>query len=401
MLGAQEPMRESTIHSLVVARTLLEQAGPLCSSEDRYLASAGLVVLQDALEAVLYALLLELGVDEEKNLERKSFDELIGELKSADVSIPRSGTLKSLNKQRVLVKHYAQLAEPAMVRGYLSAAQEAIKAMTQAVLGQSLQDLFVADLLHEGEAKEFLKAAERAIQDQRYLDALIDVRKAIFVEFEQAYSIYGWRDYDEVNTEGLMAQALRRGWRAPSWTRSKRWIDANVKVPTDYVQIDHQDWRLQAMELGIHTAELHNLRRLTPAVFRSKADQGWSITHDASFETNNATDANARYCLDRAVSIILKKQQHAKVRREPAENVPFDPPPIYEGQTLHERADTQSPGVHTVQQGFSYSIRRIVSGFDPTERFYEVQANSDEQTQEGIFSTPRESVGGFLLILSS
>ena len=93
-------MLESTVHALVVARTLLEQADPLCSSEDRYIASTGLVVLQDALEAVLYALLLERGVDNEKNLERKSFDELIGELKATGVVVPRSGSLKALNKQR-------------------------------------------------------------------------------------------------------------------------------------------------------------------------------------------------------------------------------------------------------------------------------------------------------------
>jgi hypothetical protein len=99
-------MLDTTIHSLVIARALLEQAEPLCMSDDRYLASAGLVV-QDALETVFYALLIEKGVDEEKNLGKKSFDELIGELKTADVPIPKSGTLKALNKQRILTKHYA------------------------------------------------------------------------------------------------------------------------------------------------------------------------------------------------------------------------------------------------------------------------------------------------------
>jgi hypothetical protein len=391
-------MRESTIHALVVARTLLEQADPLCSSEDRYLASTGLVVLQDALEAVLYALLLERGVDDEKNLERKSFDELIGEVKAAGVVVPRSGSLKALNKQRVLVKHYAQLAEPAMVRTYYSAAQEAIAAMTQAVLGQTLRDLFIADLLADGEARVLLKAAERAIKEQRYLDALIETRKAIFVEFEEEYSIYGWRDYDGKKQEGMIGSAIRGGWRAPNWTRNRDWIEKNVKVPTDYVQIDYQNWRLQAMELGIHTVELHNLQRLTPDVFRAGRDQGWSVTHDASFGASNATEANARYCLDRAVSIILKKQQHANARREPAKDARFDPPPIYIGHTLHERPATDSPSVHTVQEGFTYSIRRIVGGFNPAECFYEVLAESEQQSEKTMLAGPAEFARGFLLI---
>ena len=391
-------MREATIHPLVVARTLLEQAEPLCSSEDRYLASAGLVLLQDALEAVLYALLLERGIDDEKNLERKGFDELIGELKTAGVSVPRSGTLKALNKQRVLVKHYAQLAEPAMVRTYYSAATEAITAMTQSVLGQSLHDLFIADLLKDGESKCFLKAAEVAIKERRYLDALIEARKAIFVEFEEDYNIYGWRDYDGKKQEGLLASVIRGGWRAPNWMRNKEWIDKNVKVPTDYVQIDLQNWRLQAMELGIHTVELHNLQRLTPAVFRTSRKARWSITYEASFAASNANESNARYCLDRAVSIVLKKQQHTNARREPAKDIPFDPPPIYIGRTLHERPDIGSPTVHTVQEEFRYTIRRIVGGFNPEESFYEVLAESVEQSTTTFLGGPAQYSNGFLLI---
>ena len=100
-----------------------------------------------------------MGVDEAKNLERKSFDDLIGELKAAGVPVPKSGTLKALNKQRVLTKHYAQVAEPTTVRHYFAAARNAIEATTQKVLGRSIQDLFIADLLAKGEAKDYLKAA--------------------------------------------------------------------------------------------------------------------------------------------------------------------------------------------------------------------------------------------------
>lgn len=391
-------MRESTIHALIVARTLLEHADRLCTSDDRYLASTGLIVLQDALEAVLYALLLERNVDEAKNLERKGFDELIGELKGSGVVVPRSGTLKALNKQRVLVKHYAQLAEPAMVRSYYEASQEAISSMTTEVLGQSLRDLFITDLLLKGESKAFLKTAEQAISERRYLDALIETRKAIFVEFEEEYSIYGWREYDGSKRQGLLGLGMGGGWRAPSWTKNKDWIEKNVKVPTDYVQIDFQDWRLQAMELGIHTVELHNLQRLTPDVFRAHRNAGWSVTYDASFGASNATDSNARYCLDRAVSIILKKHQHSQARREPAKDVPFDPPPIYIGHTLHERPSTDSPTVHTVQENFTYSIRRVVGGFDPSESFYEVSAESVKQSDKTLLGGPEEFYRGYLLI---
>lgn len=389
-------MKDSTIHSLVIARTLLERSEPLCAADDRYLASAGLILLQDALEAVFYALLIEIGVDEAKNLERKSFDELIGELKSADIPVPKSGTLKALNKQRVLTKHYAQVAEPITVRTYFEAAQTAIDATCKKVLGRSIHDLFIADLLADSESKGFLKSAEAAITDGRFLDALIEVRKAIFVEFEEDYNIYGWRDYDGQKQEGLLASMFRGGWRAPLWTRRQDWIEENVKVPTDYIQIDHQNFRLQAMELGIHTVELQNLQRLAPEVFRASHKAGWSVTYDANFPGSNANEANARYCLDRAVWIVLKKQEHAGARREPAKDVPFDPPPIYIDRIVFEKPSTKSTQVHVVSKGFTYTIHRIVGGFDPLETFYEISAQSEEQSNATLLGGPAHYFKGYL-----
>ena len=393
-------MKESTVHSLVIARTLLERAEPLCNSEDRYLASAGLVILQDALEAVFYALLIELGVDEAKNMERKSFEELVGELKAANVAVPKSGTLKALNKQRVLTKHYAQVAEPITVRNYLAAARTAIEATTQTVLGRSIQDLFIADILSKGEAKDYLKAAEKAISEKRFLNALTETRKAVFVEFEEDYNVFGWRDYDGKTQENALASVIRGGWRAPTWTRTKDWIEKNVWVPTDYIQIDYDNWRLQAMEMGIHTVELQNLRRLTPDVFRSARNADWSVTYDARFPTNNATEGNARYCLDRAVSIVLKKQEHAGVRREPAKDVPFDPPPVYIDRVVFEKPSTQSGHVHVVAKGFRYMIHRIVGGFDPSECFYELSVESEEQSEEALLGGSPHYFNGYLQILA-
>lgn len=389
-------MKDTTIHSLVIARTLLERSEPLCASDDRYLASAGLILLQDALEAVFYALLIEMGIDEAKNIERKSFDELVGELKAADVPVPKSGTLKALNKQRLLTKHYAQVAEPITVRTYFEAAQEAVEVTCKKVLGRSIRDLFIADLLADSEAKGHLKSAEAAIADGRFLDALIETRKAIFVEFEEDYNIYGWRDYDGQKQEGLLASAFRGGWRALSWTRRKDWIEKNVKIPTDYIQIDYQNFRLQAMELGIHTVELQNLQRLTPEVFRSTMKAGWSVTYDANFPASNANDANARYCLDRAVWIVLKKQEHAGARREPAKDVPFVPPPIYIDRIVFEKPSTQSKQVHIVSKGFTYTIHRIVGGFDPTETFYEISAESEEQSNKTLLGGPAHYFKGYL-----
>ena len=65
---------------------------------------------------------------------------------------------------------------------------------------------------------------------------------------------------------------------------------------------------------------------------------------------------------------------------------------------LHERPDTSSPTVHTVQEKFTYSIRRVVGGFNPKESFYEVLAESVEQSNQTPLGGPAEYANGYLLI---
>ena len=266
--------------------------------------------------------------------------------------------------------------------------------MVTHVTGRSIRELYLADFLADGEAKTFLKKAETLIKDAKYLEALIEIRKAIFVEFELAYAIYGWRDHDG-KPEGLLASYMRGGWSAPPWTRNKKWIDENVRVPTDYVQIDSEKWRIQAMELGIHTEELQNLQRLTPDVFRSESIADWCVKYDSDFPANDATEANAKYCLDRAIAIILKKQEHSRAARPRSTGAAFDPPPIYLGRAVHKKASTDSDIVHMVSNGFTYTVRGVVTGFNTGQKFYEITGESDAKNEKG---GANEWVRGFLQI---
>jgi hypothetical protein len=285
-------------------------------------------MLQDALEIIFLAMLTEKNIDEQKALESKTFDELIGELRKAGINVPKSGTLKALNKQRVITKHYGQLAEPVTVRGYAEAADAAVSSILPQVLGKTFRDIFLSDLLDEGEAQELLNEAAALLDQNKPLDALISVRKALFVEIEHEYAINRWVDVGPNERMGLLGLG-RGGHKAPYWTRNKEWIDKNVKTPIDYVQIDHERLRLDGIEWGVNTAELENLRRLTPQVFRAEKDSPWHIEYDMAFPPNEATLANGQYCLDRAISVLLRKQQHTRAKRWPRHETPFTPPTIY------------------------------------------------------------------------
>lgn len=304
-------MKQDTLHSLITGRTVYDSASRLAVSGDRHLCTAGLILLQDALELIFLGLLREVGVDESKNLGSKSFDELVGELRKAGLSVPKSGTLKALNKQRVICKHYGQLAEPSTVHGYLETAESVLAAIVPQVLGKSLNDVFLSDLVSDGEAKELLQSAARSIESGSYLDALTDVRKALYIEIESDYAIHEWKDKDQFKTRFRLAGLFTGGIKAPYWTRNPEWIEKNVSSPLDYIQIDYEKFRIDAMEWGIHTEELHSLRRLTPEVFREKKGAPWHVQYDLDFPPNLANAENASYCLDRAINIVLKKQRHS------------------------------------------------------------------------------------------
>jgi hypothetical protein len=391
-------MKDTTAHSLIVARALYDQAAALCTAEDRHLATAGIVVLQDVLELVFYALLIELGIDEAKSLESKSFDELVAEMKKAGIAVPKSGALKALNKQRVLAKHYAQLAEPATVRGYFDAASIALASVVAAVTGKPLSEIYMAGLLEAGETREYLQSAEALIDATKYLDALVEIRKGLFVEFEHDYSVHGWRDYEGQNEFRGLGSFGRGGWKAPYWTQNKKWVDEHVSDPLDYIQIDFDRWRVDALEWGINTAELHSIRNLTPSVFRAEEGATWCIRYDAAFLTSAATLENAKYCLDRAIAVILKKQQHIRAHKGKGSPGIAPLPNDYVGENLYQSASVTSKVVHVVSDHFEYSVSSLVDGLDSSGRFFRVIAMSRERTEKGF---PKNMESGFLRVRES
>ncbi len=372
-------MKASTLHSLITARALHDEAHRLIDADDRYMSSAALILLQDALELVFLAMLVESNVDEEKSLESKSFDELIGEIRKIGVKVPKSGTLKALNKQRVIIKHYGQLAEPLTVRTYAEAADIAFEAVVRSVLGRNYRDILLTDILNESEAKFFLVNAQDYFEQEKFLDVLIEVRKAIFVEIEIEYCIHRWKDTKRGEGLGLMMLSLG-GLKAPYWTRDMEWIKKNVDTPFDFIQIDYEKLRIDAMEWGVNTAELYNIRRLTPDVFREEKDGEWKIKYDLEFPSNEANVNNARYCLDRAISILLRKQQHKTASRWPSQEFCSELPAVYVDAPVYSKARKDSDVVHIINEKFQYILTALISGFDSNEKYYAIQGNPTDKS---------------------
>src|SRR5437868_6584045 len=99
-------MKQSTTNTLLRAKSIFNEATSLIAVGDKHSCTAGIILLQDSVELIVLGILDELDDEEQRSLESKSFDELIGELKKQSVPVYKSGTLKAMNKQRVISKHY-------------------------------------------------------------------------------------------------------------------------------------------------------------------------------------------------------------------------------------------------------------------------------------------------------
>ena len=144
-------MKVTTVNSLVTARTLFDSASLLARSGDRHLCTAGLIQLQDAVELVLVAMLRELDIDDSSAIESLTFDQLVSQLRKEKVLVPKSSTIKALNKQRVIAKHYGELVEPASVEHYLEACDAALNELVRNVTGVRFGDVLIVEVLQDGE----------------------------------------------------------------------------------------------------------------------------------------------------------------------------------------------------------------------------------------------------------
>ncbi len=360
-------MKESTVHTLVAARELLDDARRHCGAGDRYRATAGIIVLQDAVELILLAMLIELGADEEAALEKLTFDQLIGELRSRKVEVPKSGTLKAMNRLRVAAKHYGQLMEPATVQGHLEAALQAIEAVLQSVVGKPLREVYLTELVQPSEARMLLEEAATELSRDRFFESLVASRKAFFLEFEFDYCIFSAWNGSQLGS--LLSQAAwGGGWKAPFWSRDPTWIATNVTTPFEFVQVDAERWRIDAMEWGINAQTLDNIRMLTPQLVR--LGSSWHQRLSAGYAANMCVHENAAYCLDLVTQVVRKKQEHFRGYRQLTTGKPFQYPPAYVGQPMFVRPTLTGGLIRTLQADDRYVVEQVMHGFDANLVFY-------------------------------
>jgi hypothetical protein len=362
-------MKDTTLQTLLTARALLEQAEDQCTAGDRYLSTAGLIVLQDALELIFLAVLFEKEEEEQKNFEHLSFDQMIGELKKIGIHVPKAGTLKAMNKLRVTAKHYGQIMEPSTVQNHLSTSKFAIDTILHSAVGKTLKEIFLTELIFDCDAKPYLFDAVRYLAEGRHFECQVATRKAFYLEFERDYNIY---EFDNKRTEEDSNWFLKfyiGGIKASNETKGPDWIAKHVKSPFDYIQIEHERWRIDAIEYGINTQTLNNIASLTPEAVQLHPSQGWHVRLNPNHQANYEDSALA---LDLTIEVIRLKQKHYSTARRGTAVGDYTLPDTYLNQNIYEKPDVDSKILHKIAENDYISVFGILTGFNPEQEFFEV-----------------------------
>ena len=370
-------MKTEAFQSLIVAKTLLEQVDNLMLADNKFSSSAALVVLQDGFELIMKAALIEKGVDETKNLERMSFDELISELKSQEIRVHKSGTLKAMNKGRVTVKHYGQLAEHDTVKNFVDATRLATAVVMSDVFNTRLTEVFVGGHIEDNKIRTLLREAADHIDNRRSFDAMIAVRKAIFISIEKDYDVSSFADPDK-RKEGLLS-FLGRGSAAPFYAKNPDYIAANVREPFDYIVLNHEKIKIDLMEWGVHTQEFWNVWRLTPRVYQAEDSTEWLVSSVENVLTDDEELEAARYCLDRTLNVLQKKQSHNNYSKFRPSNLGLTELRIKSDTPRLRKASKEAEIVDIVKTGKILPYEMILHGLDGNIYF---RMNADYKNKE-------------------
>ncbi len=99
----------------------------------------------------------------------------------------------------------------------------------------------------------------------------------------------------------------------------------------------------------------------------------WLLKGEIKHLYKAATKENATYCLDRAISVLSKKQSHGDLSRwlstGPEDKLSAK---ITRDTPLLDKASKDTPTELELKENSTYEIHSIVSGLDGTGRFAEI-----------------------------
>lgn len=290
-------MNIETINQIQLSRHLYELSlTNINSNNDLYL-FAGINLLQDSVESMLLAIAHHVNAQIKPKTYFEQYFDLINN-KLANRVLPFQPKLIQLNKIRVNAKHYGVQPPRAMCESLAVVAREFFDEVCNTIFGVIFSSVSALELIDDGEAKSFLSAAKKYYEAEDFLKCSICCRKAIYVQIEQYYDISPYKDGKK--PAGLLGPICF----APYYTRNQKYIEENVKSPTDFIVYDHSQLDQDLLKKSVDLNKFWNVWRLTSNVYRNESGV-WFCKDEPSKSSNENLEENIEYILNATIDIIL------------------------------------------------------------------------------------------------
>jgi hypothetical protein len=343
-------MNQSVINKILLARRFYELARENSASGSDLSLSIGVNLLQDAVETFLLAISEHVNANITSKTSFEGYFDLINQ-KINPQELPFRLKLIGLNKLRVNSKHYGLAPSKSEVEGSLVAVKEFFEEVATSISGKPLVAVSLIDLVTEGEAKGFLKAAREAFEIKDYKKCLIECRKALFVRIEYHYDIAPFETDDKGTIPGMALPIPYSFYcKAPFYARTKDYIEKNVEEPTDYIVYDHDDLEMELLKSGIDRLSYWNVWRLTPEVYRRWQGGEWVVKEEFQKLDEEGITEQAEYVLDTTINLFVAMDQKLKASRW-TEHRTYSVRLLKEKLPIYEKADKASKVIGYTPEG--------------------------------------------------
>ena len=357
-------MDSAALDNLLTAKILLATATQLSLTGERHSCTAGSMNLLDAFELVLLACLAEKKITPKEHVK---LDQLILHIESADLTVPNKTKVLGLTRSRGGSKHFGNTIDQYALKDFLKYTTETIEYLVATVFKKPYYEIYSTELVQHPESKVLLEQVAQSLEMDSFdpYECLINIRKAIYINFEEEYSIEEWKEHDNEQPFSLIESLLYKH-KAPFYTRNKEWIEKNVTNVFDYIQIDVDQLSIKLMEYGIAPPIFFNLRRLTPKVFRYKGSNNWKRAGNFAFV--NTSKETVRYCLSTSVEMILLKENYDALHRPPPEELKMQIQAV-QPTFLYKKASITSEKLLSIESGEIFLTNAFVPGFEDKSLF--------------------------------
>ena len=295
---------EPVIKRLTLSRYLFELALQNANALQETADAACIHLIQDGIEVFFLAAFDHLDITV---VGRTDFPQYLDKLtEKINYELPFRRRLLEINRVRVHSKHEGIPPNRKEVNGYVTDARRFLEQVCEKVFGVDFWTISLVHLLDEGEQKTLLREAQKVFKERKYLECMIECRKAFYLAFEQDYDI----KKDLENRIGLLF-----GSRAPYYARNKEYADKNVKTPFDYIVLDYAGIDAELMKEGMDNTTFWNVWRLTPQVYRHVEGDEWLVKHELQKQESDGIQDRAAYVLSSVVSLLLARQNNRRMMR--------------------------------------------------------------------------------------